>query len=71
MEEGLKIKFFTRSFDLRLYRCSKGLYEGLGYPLVRLTDCSADGEEKVRRLIDAANEAGGPDNITVILAEND
>ena len=43
MEEGLRIKFFTRSFDLRLYRYSKGLYEGLGFPVVRLTDCSADG----------------------------
>lgn len=43
MEEGLRIKFYTRSFDLRLYRYSKGLYEDLGYPVVRLTDCSADG----------------------------
>lgn len=43
MTTGLRIKIFTRSFDLRLYRRSKALYEGLGYPVVRLTDCSADG----------------------------
>ncbi|MBR1575095.1 MAG: hypothetical protein IJ654_01460 [Bacteroidales bacterium] len=40
---GPRIKIFTRSFDLRLYRRSKALYEELGYPTVRLTDCSADG----------------------------
>ncbi len=39
----LRIKFFCRSFDLRLYRFSKSFYEGLGYPCVRLTDQSADG----------------------------
>jgi hypothetical protein len=38
-----RIKFFCRSFDLRLYRLSKGLYESLGYECVRLTDQSADG----------------------------
>lgn len=38
-----RIKFFCRSFDLRLYRFSKGLYDALGYECVRLTDQSADG----------------------------
>lgn len=38
-----RIKIFTRSFDLRLYRNSRGLYESLGIPVVRLTDQSADG----------------------------
>ena len=38
-----RIKIFTRSFDLKLYRYSKGLYESLGVPVVRLTDQSADG----------------------------
>ena len=38
-----KIKIFTRSFDLRLYRLSKRLYEEMGYECVRLTDQSADG----------------------------
>ena len=40
---SLRIKFFCRSFDLRLYLLSKGLYESLGYECVRLTDQSADG----------------------------
>lgn len=38
-----RVKIFTRSFDLRLYRCSRGLYDMLGIPVVRLTDKSADG----------------------------
>ena len=38
-----RVIVFTRSFDLRLYRYAKGLFEGLGYPCVRLTDQSADG----------------------------
>lgn len=43
MEKKPRIKVFTRSFDLRLYRLSKGLFEGMGFPCVRLTDQSADG----------------------------
>jgi hypothetical protein len=42
-KETLCIKFFCRSFDLKLYRLSKGLYESWGFPCVRLTDQSADG----------------------------
>lgn len=44
-----RIKIFTRSFDLRLYRLAKGLFsdwkdaEGRPIPCVRLTDQSADG----------------------------
>ena len=38
-----RIKVFTRSFDLKLYRYASGLLQELGYPLVRLTDQSADG----------------------------
>ncbi len=40
---NLRIKIFCRSFDLRLYTLSKGLYETMGFPCVRLTDQSADG----------------------------
>ena len=44
-----RIKIYTRSFDLKLYRLAKGLFEGLRdaggnpIPCVRLTDQSADG----------------------------
>ena len=44
-----RIKFYTRSFDLKLYRLSKALYEGIRdadgrpIPCVRLTDQRADG----------------------------
>ena len=39
----MKIKIFCRSFDLKLYRLSKGLYENWGFECVRLTDQTADG----------------------------
>lgn len=42
-EQPLRIKFFARSFDLRLYERSRLFYRTLGYPCVRLTDQSADG----------------------------
>ncbi len=44
-----RIKIYTRSFDLKLYRLAKGLFcdwkdaEGEPIPCVRLTDRSADG----------------------------
>lgn len=38
-----RIKIFCRSFDLKLYQLSKGLYESWGFPCVRLTDQTADG----------------------------
>ena len=43
MDKSLRIKIFCRSFDLKLYRLSKGLYESWGFPCVRLTDQTADG----------------------------
>lgn len=39
----VRIKIYCRSFDLKLYRQSKGLYESWGFPCVRLTDQTADG----------------------------
>ena len=39
----MRIKIYCRSFDLKLYRLSKGLYENWGFPCVRLTDQTADG----------------------------
>ncbi len=42
--EGLRIKIFSRSFDLRLYRLAAGLWGGVQCEgAVRLTDKSADG----------------------------
>lgn len=41
--KDIRIKFFCRSFDLRLYTLSRRLYEGMGFPCVRLTDQTADG----------------------------
>lgn len=38
-----RIKIFCRSFDLKLYSYSKALYSDMGFPVVRLTDQSADG----------------------------
>ena len=39
----IRIKVFSRSFDLRLYSLSKHLCESLGWECVRLTDQTADG----------------------------
>lgn len=38
-----RVKFFTRSFSLELYRCASGLFQVEGIPCVRLTDQTADG----------------------------
>ncbi len=40
---NLRVKFYTRSFSLELYRQSARLYEADGIPCVRLTDQPADG----------------------------
>ncbi len=40
----MKVKIFTRSFDLRLYRNASRLFDGIGcVAVVRLTDKTADG----------------------------
>jgi protein phosphatase len=52
-----------------LLLCSDGLWD-MVYPEDRLTALLADGvtpQATCRRLVDAANEAGGEDNITVLL----
>jgi len=53
-----------------LLLCSDGLYRYLDCPsLAAAVNSSADLPTICRRLIDAANEAGGDDNITVIVAK--
>jgi serine/threonine protein phosphatase PrpC len=48
--------------------CSDGLTEAVADPTIaELLSANADGDAACRSLIDAANEAGGPDNITVVL----
>ena len=56
-----------------LLLCSDGLSNALSEQFIYevITDPDTSAEEKVNELIDAANEAGGPDNITVILVQND
>ena len=57
----------------KLILCSDGLTNALSEEAIFETvndDRLAPGE-KVKALIDAANKAGGPDNVTAILAEND
>lgn len=52
-----------------LLLCSDGLWD-MVYPIERLEDLMAEGAppaEICRRLVDAANEAGGDDNITAVL----
>ena len=49
--------------------CSDGLTNGLGDPqkIIGIVNTSATPEEACRNLIRAANDAGGPDHITVIV----
>jgi PPM family protein phosphatase len=48
--------------------CSDGLTEAVADPTIaELLSANGDGDAACRSLIDAANEAGGPDNITVVL----
>jgi protein phosphatase len=50
--------------------CSDGLYGPVGDPAITLMlSASGSPNEAARNLIDAANQAGGPDNITVVLLE--
>ncbi|MBQ1846405.1 MAG: Stp1/IreP family PP2C-type Ser/Thr phosphatase [Clostridia bacterium] len=53
-----------------LLLCSDGLTNAVSEDdiLSIVSNANEDGRTKVRRLVDAANEAGGQDNITVILA---
>ncbi len=53
--------------------CSDGLTNALEEDFIyqTLTDPDMTDDEKVNELITAANNAGGPDNITIILAVND
>jgi serine/threonine protein phosphatase PrpC len=48
--------------------CSDGLTEAVPDPrIAELLTTGPDGDAACRALIDAANDAGGPDNITVVL----
>lgn len=54
----------------RLVLCSDGLSSTVGDEQIRLTLAdSTDLREGCRRLVEAANSLGGPDNITVVLLE--
>jgi protein phosphatase len=54
----------------RILLCSDGLYGPAGdAAIAQLLAASASPEETASHLIEAANQAGGPDNITVILLE--
>ena len=57
----------------KLIFCSDGLTNALKEEFIynTVTDTELLPYERVTSLINAANSAGGPDNITVILAEND
>jgi protein phosphatase len=54
----------------QLLLCSDGLTEAVSdNQIARLLSAAPDGQAACRSLIDAANDAGGPDNITVVLVQ--
>jgi protein phosphatase len=59
--------------DERYLLCSDGLFSVVGDDRIAeiLADRSTPLEDVCRRLIDAANEAGGPDNITALVLQVD
>jgi len=48
--------------------CSDGLHGVVDEPEMESALRDAAPEEAARRLVDAANEAGGPDNVSVVIA---
>jgi protein phosphatase len=71
------IEFEVRELALEagdlLLLCSDGLHGSVGDDQIArlLADTDGDLAAKADRLIEAANEAGGPDNVTVVLARYD
>jgi protein phosphatase len=56
--------------DDQVVLCSDGLTEAVADGrIAELLSIAPDGQAACRSLIDAANEAGGPDNITVVLVQ--
>lgn len=56
--------------DFTLFLCSDGLYDMVySHQILHVLQLDLSAEDKVHRLIDAANQAGGKDNITVVLVE--
>jgi serine/threonine protein phosphatase PrpC len=55
--------------DCRILMCTDGLHDHVAPDEIHRIALRADRDEAAQALIDAANEAGGPDNITVILID--
>jgi len=70
--EVLEPDIFTATFPLSGYLllCSDGLWSVLSDGIIfKLVTTSKDLQSASQSLVDAANEAGGPDNISVILVQ--
>jgi serine/threonine protein phosphatase PrpC len=70
-EQGSDVSFGEEPLEVGdlVLLCSDGLYGPVGDDGIEhvLTNGSADLSELAARLIQAANDAGGPDNVTVVL----
>jgi PPM family protein phosphatase len=55
----------------RLLLCSDGLYDQVSDDEIAATVSSARPDQAARRLVDLANERGGPDNVSVIVCSID
>src|SRR5205814_7840472 len=65
----IEIASFPMPSDSAILLCSDGLTDQVTGPEIRacLERCAPDYEAAIRALIDAANHAGGKDNITVVV----
>ncbi|MEU4671307.1 protein phosphatase 2C domain-containing protein [Amycolatopsis sp. NPDC023774] len=60
---------FTPAAGDRLLLCSDGLTAGAGEPAIAETLAAGTPDEAVAALITLANDGGGPDNITIVVAD--
>jgi serine/threonine protein phosphatase PrpC len=74
LDTELQVDLFTCTLEPgdRLMLCSDGLSDAVGDASIRdLLLREPDPREAAARLVDAANDGGGPDNVTVIVLDTD
>ena len=72
-DSGVEVELYSTPVPLmagdRILLCSDGLYDVVEDPDIATAGIADSPAEAAQRLVDMANAAGGPDNITVLIAE--
>ena len=70
-DADIDVNLYRLAANDRLLLCTDGLSNMVeNDQLLAVLESDASTSEKCEQLITAANQAGGPDNITVLIAEN-